>query len=256
MIQNPIYKPSGRALEYSPDALALNIYRGCSHGCTYCFAPSVLRMSREEFSCITTRFNIAEAVKRQIEREQMTGKLIHLCFTCDPYPAGIDTTPTRECIKAIKESGNHVQILTKGGSRALRDFDLLDSGDWFGVTISKLRGFTDEGLLEDITEEPWAAVPHERLTSLRMAKSMKINTWISCEPVLRADDIYWLIGEADYVNLFRIGKLNHAKTPELKYIHDDINWAEFGRTCVELCEQYGRRYYIKEDLRKEMEATA
>ena len=40
---------------------------------------------------------------------------------------------TREIIKAIKESGNNVQILTKGNG--IRDFDLLDNNDWYGVTL-------------------------------------------------------------------------------------------------------------------------
>jgi DNA repair photolyase len=33
-----IYEPKGKAGEYAP--LALNLYAGCSHGCTYCFAPT------------------------------------------------------------------------------------------------------------------------------------------------------------------------------------------------------------------------
>ena len=37
-----IYKPKGRALEYAPDGLALNIYDSCPHGCTYCFARAKL----------------------------------------------------------------------------------------------------------------------------------------------------------------------------------------------------------------------
>lgn len=41
-------------------------------------------------------------------------ELIHLCFTCDPYPVGRDTFATREVIKILKEYENNVQILTKG----------------------------------------------------------------------------------------------------------------------------------------------
>ena len=146
----PIYKPKGRALEYSPGALALNIYTGCPHGCCYCFAPTVLKKDREEFHThVEPRKGIVEAVKRQLDkgyidvdeplvtkvRIELKNRLIHLCFTCDPYPIGHDTTATREIIKAIKDSGNHVQILTKGKG-ANRDFDLLNENDWYGVTIS------------------------------------------------------------------------------------------------------------------------
>lgn len=127
----PIYEPRGAAKEYGD--YAINIYTGCPHRCFYCFTPSVLPRDREEFhSCVKPREGIVKAVKEQIEREQFTGKLIHLCFTCDPYPSGYDSTPTREIIELLKYSGNNVQILTKNPTQ--RDFDLLDENDWFGIT--------------------------------------------------------------------------------------------------------------------------
>lgn len=42
-----IYKPKGRAREYSE--YALNIYNGCNFGCKYCFAPLVLKKKKEDF---------------------------------------------------------------------------------------------------------------------------------------------------------------------------------------------------------------
>jgi DNA repair photolyase len=42
-----IYEPSGKAKEYGN--LACNLYKGCGHKCSYCYAPSVLRMDRQEF---------------------------------------------------------------------------------------------------------------------------------------------------------------------------------------------------------------
>lgn len=35
-----IYEPKGRAREYSP--LALNYYKGCTHGCRYCYVPNMI----------------------------------------------------------------------------------------------------------------------------------------------------------------------------------------------------------------------
>lgn len=59
---------------------------------------------------------------------------------CDPYPAGVDTSATREIIKLLKDSGNHVQISTKSGEQsAVRDFDLLDENDWFGIITLAIR---------------------------------------------------------------------------------------------------------------------
>ena len=232
MIHKPIYEPKARAREYGD--YAINIYNGCNHGCTYCFAQAIARKTREAFSAVTTRNDIVESVKRQLERERITGKLIHLCFMCDPYPAEIDTTPTRDIIQLIKESGNNVQILTKGGQRAERDFDLLDGGDWFGITISGAEHL-----------EPKAALYLERYFTIERAKKQGIKTWVSFEPVFSPEAVHSYIERSPHIDLYRIGKLNHHPS--------GIKWAEFGEKCVELCEKYGRNYYIKDDLKAEMQ---
>ncbi len=222
----PIYEPRGAAKEYGD--YAINIYTGCPHRCFYCFAPSVLHRDREEFhSCVKPREGIVEAVKAQIEREQLTGKLIHLCFTCDPYPAGYDTTATRQIIKLLKDSGNNVQILTKNPTQ--RDFDLLDENDWFGVTY-------DGG-------NPVGSFIPPLL--LYKAHEMGIKTWISFEPVLNAEAVFVAITEtASYVDKIKIGKLNYHKS--------DINWKQFGEEAEALCKELGLNYYIKDSLRNEM----
>jgi DNA repair photolyase len=235
----PIYEPKTKAREYGD--LALNIYTGCNHGCVYCYAPMVLKKSREQFQEVQPRKGIIEAVKRQLKREAISGKTIHLCFTCDPYPAEVDTTPTREIIEAIKNSGNHVQILTKGGFRAERDFDLLDSGDKFGVTIAGDKDFIKQN-------EPNAAHYLERILTLGRAKKRGIKTWVSCEPVYNSELVFRLIETGSYIDLFKIGKLNYHPSP--------IDWAAFGAECERLCKYHGRNYYLKADLRAFMEGRA
>jgi DNA repair photolyase len=235
----PIYEPKARAKEYGD--LAINIYTGCPHNCYYCFAPAVLRKSREAFRTdIQPRKGIVEAVKRQLDKERITGKLIHLCFTCDPYPLGYNSSATREIIKAIKAAGNHVQILTKNGTDATHDFDLLDRDDWFGVTYA---GYLHRGDVS--TAEPEAGTPYERLFALWEAKKLGITTWVSCEPVLNANDVLYLIEIGSYIDKFKIGKLN--------YHPSTINWKKFGEAAERACRQYKRNYYIKEDLRREMQ---
>jgi len=222
----PIYEPKGKAKEYGD--LAINIYTGCPHRCFYCFAPNVLHKDREQFhSCIEPRKNIVEEVKKQLAKEQIKGKLIHLCFTCDPYPTGYDTTPTREIIKAIKESGNNVQILTKGDGT--RDFDLLDENDWYGITLDGIKTLTER----------------DRLNSVAEAHSRGIKTWVSFEPVTNERMFFIGLHCVQFVvDKVKIGKLNYYKS--------DINWKEFGEKAEALCKKLGIEYYIKDSLREEM----
>ena len=229
----PIYEPKGKAKEYGD--YALNIYTGCPHRCFYCFAPNVLHKDREVFHTnVEPRTDIVKATKQQLEKEKITGKLIHLCFTCDPYPTGYDTTPTREIIKAIKESGNNVQILTKGDGR--RDFDLLDENDWYGITLDGAT--TRTGHFDN--------APLFRYTNLIKAHEKGIRTWVSFEPVLNAENVLGMIKDiAPHTDKVKIGKLNYHKS--------DINWAEFGRNAEAICKKIGVDYYIKESLRAEME---
>lgn len=181
---------------------------------------------------------IVEAVSRQLSKPKYYGKglKVMLSFTCDPYPVGCDTTATREVIQAIKKSGNHVQILTKGDEAAQRDFDLLDSNDSFGVTFTGAEGGNFE---------PNASFAMERTENLYAAHKAGIRTWVSCEPVLVPGLVLQRIKDIDFVDLWRIGKLNHRKSR--------INWWKFGHDAEALCGSLGRNYYIKKDLRQAME---
>lgn len=225
----PIYEPKGKAKEYGD--YAINIYTGCPHECFYCFAPSVLRKVKDDFHrCVEPRKNIVEEVRRQIERECITGKLIHLCFTCDPYPVGYDTTPTREIIKALKDSGNHVQILTKGDGR--RDFDLLDENDWYGITLDG-----------SVCRAPRC----DRFGGIVEAHRRGIKTWVSFEPVTD-EKVFFAELQCvfDIADKVKIGKLN--------YHPSSIDWKAFGHKAENLCKKLGVDYYIKDSLRKEMES--
>lgn len=235
----PIYEPKTRAKEYCD--LAINIYQGCSHGCTYCYARKMFERyhPNEKFEDVKLRPGIIEATKKQLSSGKFEGKTIQLCFMCDPYPAGVDTTPTREIIKLIKAAGAHVQILTKGGDWVQRDFDLLDSEDSFGITLT----CNNNEVQADF--EPGAACNGERIFNLAKAFSRGIKTWVSFEPVLDPDGVLRLIEwiPKQFPNvLLKIGKLNH--------VANSTDWKAFGLEAKRICKENGWNYYIKEDLRK------
>lgn len=240
-----LYEPHGRAFEYSK--LALNIYRCCSHGCRYCFAPDTLFITRDSFSNVHYRDNLLARLKIDLVNRgsKAPRERVLLCFTCDPYPTDIDTTVTREVIQLLHEYGYPVQILTKGGLRACRDFDLLKRGDAFATTLTL---FNKEDSLQ---MEPGAAIPMERLYVLQQAHARNIETWASMEPVIDPDQTLKLIQwAAPYVDLFKVGKLNSQKTmpADLKQLAKTIDWRKFANDVVNLLESLHKAYYIKNDL--------
>ena len=73
-----------------------------------------------------------------------------------------------------------------------------------------------------------------------------IRTWISYEPVTNVDKaLISLVRLSEYVDVVKIGKLNHIKS--------DTDWKTFGQKAEEICKRLNLEYYIKDSLRKEME---
>jgi len=67
-----IYEPRGKAREYSE--LAVNLYKGCSHACVYCYAPAATFCDRGKFSSpdyIQPRPDILKTLER--EAQKMSG---------------------------------------------------------------------------------------------------------------------------------------------------------------------------------------
>lgn len=236
-----IYEPRGKAREYSP--LALNLYEGCAHGCIYCYARMIRKKSREQFIDAAPRKDIIKKIEHDLQKWNGTKKdPVLLCFMCDPYqPIDVDLKFTRLAIHALNRHGFPVQIITKGGMRATMDFDILskDPNNKFAVTL------TTDDPAESLQWEPGATLPEERIESLKQAHREGIETWVSFEPVFNPDAVYRLIHAThNFVDLYKVGKLNyHARAKE-------IDWREFRITTENLLASLGKKYYIKDDLRK------
>lgn len=237
-----IYEPKGRAREYHE--LACNLYRGCGHGCVYCYAPAAIKMDRREFyDNPIPRIGILDALEKDATRMEFLGDKRHvmLCFSCDPYqPVDVEARVTRQAITILKRHQCNVSILTKGGERATRDFDLLTPEDKFGCTLT----FLEER--DSLKWEPKAALPQSRLESLKQAHDRGIQTWASLEPVIDPSQTLAIIEQAhSHVDEFKVGTLN--------YMPNEISWATFALAAKQKLEYYGSRYYLKEDLRKWLE---
>lgn len=233
-----IYEPKGKAREYCE--LAINLYRGCGHGCIYCYAPNVLFMNREDFKNAAERNG---GLIRCIEKEAAAYKdrEIQLCLTCDPYqPLDVSVELTRKTIKILHENSITTRILTKGGKRSERDFDLLSSNknkSIYGATLT----FTEKK--DSLKYEPDGAVPEERFISLEKAHKLNIRTWASLEPVIKPEQTLEIIHAThSFVDTYKIGKWNHDKDA------GKIDWKAFGLKAIEILNKYNKNYYIKKDL--------
>lgn len=244
-----IYEPKGRAGEYAP--LAINLYRGCSHGCVYCFGPGTLYIDREEFKKPVPRPSIIEKLMKDAPVAAATydanDRRVLLCFTCDPYqPIDDRYGLTRQAITILHQNGFNVAILTKAGYRAERDFDLYRLGDEFATTLT----FMD--YKKSVEWEPNSALPCSRIDTLQTAHDLGIKTWVSLEPIIDLAESIEIIRQIHhFVDLFKVGKLNYTeKLPDpFKNQVKNINWHKVAAEIIAVLKQYGCRYYIKKDLR-------
>lgn len=233
-----IYQPKGKALEYSP--LAANLYRGCSHGCVYCYAPAATFTDQEVFrSQVCPRKNVLNQLKTDAAKFFGDTRRVLLSFTSDAYqPIEEKLELTRTALFLFAESGLKAGVLTKGGMLAVRDFDILAKMDAeFAVSL------TTDDETESKQWEPGAALPHERIESLRVAKRYGIPTWVSFEPVINPGAVMRLIdATAEVVDFYKVGKLNHH--PFAKR----IDWPAFRRDVCAKLDGIGKPYLIKKDL--------
>lgn len=236
-----IYKPYGKAGEYAD--YAVNLYNGCSHGCTYCYAPMIMHKNKEDFIKAGQRKCLIANLQKDIaylssRKEQV--KSVFLCFTCDPYqPIESEFGITRWAIQLLHDAGISVMILTKGGLRAIRDFDLLTNRDQFGVTLTcDIPG-------ESKLWEPGAGMPEHRIQSLKTAHDKGIRTWVSLEPVIYPDSTLNLIKQThSFVDMYKVGILNYHPLTQ------KIDWPKFGHEVIALLDSLGKKYYIKKDLQE------
>jgi DNA repair photolyase len=163
---------------------ALNPYRGCAHGCLYCYAPDVIRTERGDSwgSWVEARTNISRVLRKELPG--IGESKIGLATVTDPYqPAEESLGITRACLEAISQSDASLMLMTKS-PLARRDFDVLGKIDKveFCVTVTTL----DEDLAKML--EPGAPAPAARLQLLRDAKQSGLRTSAMLSPWLVSSD--------------------------------------------------------------------
>jgi DNA repair photolyase len=236
---NYIYAPKGQAGEYAP--LATNLYRGCGHGCAYCYVPLVTKQDRREFDAgAAERKGYLPGLLKDAAKYQAAGitEQVMLSFTTDPYHPG-DTSTTQYVLDTLASHGMGFCTLTKGGTRALRDIDMFrPDRDAFASTLTTL----DDAF--SLSWERNAALPGDRLAALRAFHDRGIFTWVSLEPTLDEESSLAVVDAThEFVDLYKVGRANY-----LKEITRTTDWRGYTLRMIDKLQALGKRHYIKADL--------
>lgn len=238
-----IYEPKGGAKEYAE--LACNLYIGCVHGCRYCYAPSCMRRSDKEWhqeahprkDILKLFTEDAKIMFRENDRRS-----ILFSFVSDPYqPIETELKITRRALQIAYQYRLNTKVLTKGPLELVqRDFDvMLKANTQLGVTIC----FSDDKKRQEW--EPNASSISDRLAILKKAHELGIYTWVSLEPVIDTKQAIAVIKKAaPYVDLWKVGKINHMKSLE-----SCVDWKKFTDDVEILLNKLSAKYYIKNSLR-------
>ncbi len=167
---------------------SINPYKGCEHGCVYCFARpthSYLGLSPGlDFETkIFSKPDAARLLREELRRPGYRCEVIALGANTDPYqPVERDLRITRSLLEALREHRHPVGIITKS-SLILRDLDLLApmaAARLASVFVSITT--LDRGLARAM--EPRAASPARRLETLRALSQAGIPAGVLSSPMI------------------------------------------------------------------------
>ena len=165
---------------------SVNPYRGCEHGCIYCFARpthSYLGFSPGlDFETrIVAKRNVAEALARDLMRPGYRPSIINIGSATDAYqPVERELKLTRGVIEVLARVRHPFSVITKS-SGVERDLDLLAPLAAAGRTAVYISIPTlDAGLARVM--EPRAAAPHRRLRTMRALAQAGVPVGVSLAP--------------------------------------------------------------------------
>ena len=175
----------------SPDVgfdRSINPYRGCEHGCIYCYArPAHAYMGLSPGIDFETKLFFKAEAARLLEKEisspRYTPKRIHIGGNTDPYqPAERKLKVTRSIIEVLSRYDHPFSIITKSALVA-RDADLLGPMGKKGlVRVAVSITTLDRKLARAM--EPRAATPDRRLAAVKALSEAGVSVLVGFAPVI------------------------------------------------------------------------
>jgi len=175
----------------SPDvgfSASINSYRGCEHGCIYCYA----RPNHEYLgfsagldfeSKIMVKERAPELLRKELSSKRWKPQVIAMSGVTDCYqPAERKFRLTRGCLEVLLEFRNPVGIVTKN-HLVTRDIDLLSELAKFdAVAVAVSITTLDEKLRKNM--EPRTSPPQRRLEAIRMLAEAGVPVGVMTAPII------------------------------------------------------------------------
>ena len=169
---------------------SINAYRGCEHGCIYCFArPSHafhnLSPGLDFETKLFAKPDAAKLLRKELAKRGYTCLTMAMGTNTDPYqPIEERYEITRELIAVLAEH-DHPLVITTKSARVTRDIDLLAPMAAKGLAAIVMSVTTLDPMLAR-RMEPRASAPHQRIAAIAALSKAGIRTAISVSPIVPA----------------------------------------------------------------------
>ncbi|HEY6452972.1 MAG TPA: PA0069 family radical SAM protein [Steroidobacteraceae bacterium] len=206
-----------------PFEQSINPYRGCEHGCIYCYArPSHAYMDLSPGIDFETKIfykaDAARLLEEHLASPSYVVKPITIGANTDPYqPVERDLRVTRSLLEVLERTRHPVSLISKG-TMILRDLDLLSSLSRDGLVNVFISITTLDPELKR-TLEPRAAAPSARLRVVRELTAAGIPTGVFVAPIIPAindSELERIVAAAAAAGAFRAGYVLLRLPHELK----------------------------------------
>lgn len=226
---------------YLASEYVMNIYRGCSHGCIYCFARSAY-YNIDQFDRVRAKRNALQIIRDELRRK-VKGGVIGTGGMSDPYnPQEKEHLLTRHSLELVNAFEFGISLMTKS-DLVLRDVDILtDIKTHSPVNVSFTITCADDGLCKKI--EPNVALSSARFRAINALAKSGIIAGVLLDPVLpyitdTTDNIREMVKKAKACGAAYI-YISTGVTME--GIQREHFYRELDRLFPGVSDQYRRRY--------------
>lgn len=171
-----------------PFTYGLNPYRGCEHGCIYCYARPTheflgFSAGLDFESRIMVKYDAAEKLRSRFASSKWYPEPVVMSGVTDPYqPVERELKITRSCLKVFAEARNPVGIITKN-YLVTRDIDLLvELAQYNAVHVTLSVTTLDRDLARVM--EPRTSQPNRRLQAIEKLATNGISVGVNVAPII------------------------------------------------------------------------